>query len=225
MDADESFLTVRSLLMDVSKQLEDMLNANKMDTGNKGKEEKPPEVDPSRNVTDTNFLVFSRDLRKKSSRPWKKILTNSNVNQTCFMRQIDVTPEERLEARCDRERIADSFRRLGNEEYRRTSYEKAIQYYTKAIQYVADSPVLFCNRALAKIKKRDFKLALFDLDYVIFKLDPIHMRAWLYRGGALLRMNNESESQIAIANARLFNRGQKEQKYIDYFLEKLRSEF
>lgn len=31
MDADESFLKVRSLLMDVTKQLEDMLNANKME--------------------------------------------------------------------------------------------------------------------------------------------------------------------------------------------------
>lgn len=114
---------------------------------------------------------------------------------------------------------------MGNEEYRRANYEKAIHYYSKAIQYVADSPVLYCNRALAKIKKRDFKLALFDLDFVIFKLDPIHMRAWLYRGGAMLRLNNESESQVSIDNARLFNRGQKEQKYIEYFLEKLRSEF
>jgi len=68
-------------------------------------------------------------------------------------------------------------------------------------------------------------LALFDLDYVIFNLDPIHLRAWLYRAGALARLNNESEFEIAIANARLLNRSQKDKKYIEYFLEKFKTEF
>ncbi|KAH8271198.1 hypothetical protein KR018_001189 [Drosophila ironensis] len=224
MDADEGFLHKRSLLMDVTKQLDEMLNANKMDTGTKDKEPKK-EVDPSEGVTDTSFVVFSRIMRKKSSRMLKKIMYHSNLNQISCMRQIDVSPKDRIEARHDRLRIADSFRRLGNDEYRRASYEKAVSNYSKAIQYVADSPVLYCNRALAKIKKREYKLALFDLDYVLFKLDPIHLKAWLYRAGALLRLNNESESQVAIANAKLFNRSKKDQQYIEYFLEKLRSEF
>ncbi|KAI8044301.1 tetratricopeptide repeat protein 12 isoform X1 [Drosophila gunungcola] len=225
MDADESFLDQRSLLMDVIRQLDDLQNANKMDTGTKGKEEKKPEVDLSEGVTNTSFVVFARDIRKKSSRPFKRVQKHSNINQLSCMRQIDGSPKDRAEARRDRENVADSFRRLGNEEYRRTNYEKAIFYYSKAIQYVSDSPVLYCNRGLAKIKKKDFKLALFDLDYVIFKLDPMHLKAWLYRAGALARLNNETESNIAIANARLFNRSQKDQKYIDYFLEKLKTEF
>ncbi|XP_043655203.1 tetratricopeptide repeat protein 12 [Drosophila teissieri] len=225
MDADESFLTQRSLLMDVMKHLDDLQNANKMDTGTKGKEEKKPEVDPSEGVTNTNFTVIARDIRKKSSRFFKRVQKMSNINQISFMRQVDVSPKDRTEARRDREIVADSFRRLGNEEYRRTNYEKAVYYYSKAIQYVSHSPVLYCNRALARIKKREFKLALFDLDYVIFKLDPIHLRAWLYRAGALARLNNESEFEIAIANARLLNRSPKDQKYIDYFLEKFKTEF
>ncbi|XP_016974622.1 tetratricopeptide repeat protein 12 [Drosophila rhopaloa] len=225
MDADESFLDQRSLLMDVIRQLDDIQNANKMDTGTKGKEEKKPEVDLSVGVTNTSFMVFARDIRKKSSRPFKRVHKHSNTNQLSCMRQIDGTPKDRAEARRDRESVADSFRRLGNDEYRRTNYEKAISHYSKAIQYVSDSPVLYCNRALAKIKKRDFKQALFDLDYVIFKLDPLHLKAWLYRAGALARLNNEIESNLAIANARLFNRSQKDQRYIDYFLEKLKTEF
>ncbi|EDW42015.1 GM25756 [Drosophila sechellia] len=218
MDADENFLTQRSLLMDVMKQLEDLQNANKMDTGTKGKEEKKPEVDPSEGVTNTNFTVFARDIRKKSSRYFKRVQKMSNINQISFMRQIDVSPK--IAPRLD-----EIAKLLGNEEYRRTSYEKAVYFYSKAIQYVADSPVLYCNRALAKIKKRDFKMALFDLDYVIFHLDPAHLRAWLYRAGALARLNNESEFEIAIANARLLNRSQKDKKYIEYFLEKFKTEF
>ncbi|KAH8243220.1 hypothetical protein KR032_005633 [Drosophila birchii] len=225
MNPDESFLTQRSLVMDVLKQLDDMLNANKMDQGTKGKEEKKPEVDPSAGVTDTSFIVSARDIRKKSSRPFRKVYKCSNLNQITFMRQIDVTHQQRMEARADRERVAESFRRFGNEEFRRTNYEKAILYYSKAIQYVADSPVLYCNRALAKIKKRDYKLAIMDLDYVLLKLDPLHLKAWLYKAGALARLNNEVESQYAISNARQLNRTPKDQAYINNFLERLRAEF
>ncbi|KAH8347120.1 hypothetical protein KR059_005403 [Drosophila kikkawai] len=223
MNSDEGFLTQRSVVMDVMKQLDDMLNANKMDT--KGKEEKKPEVDPSTGVTETSFVVSARDIRKKSSRPFKKMTKTSNMNQITFMRQIDVTQQDREEARADRERVAESFRRFGNEEFRRTNYEKAIYYYSKGIQYVVDSPVLYCNRALAKIKKRDFKLAIMDLDYVLLTLDPHHLKAWLYKAGALARLNNEVESQYAISIASQFNRTPKDQKYIANFLEKLRSEF
>ncbi|KAH8292275.1 hypothetical protein KR054_008041 [Drosophila jambulina] len=225
MNADESFLTQRSLVMDVMKQLDDMLNVNKMDAGTKGKEEKKPEVDPSTGVTDTSFVVSARDVRKKSSRPFKKVYKCSNLNQITFMRQIDVSQQHREEARADRERVAETFRRLGNEEYRRTNYEKAIYYYSKAIQYIVDSPVLYCNRALAKIKKRDYKLAIMDLDYVLLRLDAHHLKAWLYKAGALARLNDEAESQYAISNACQFNRTPKDQKYIANFLEKLRTEF
>ncbi|XP_020818454.1 tetratricopeptide repeat protein 12 isoform X2 [Drosophila serrata] len=164
MDSDETFLTQRSLVMDVMRQLDDMLNANKMDQGTKGKEEKKPEVDPSTGVTDTSFVVAVREMRKKSSRPFKKVLKSSNLNQITFMCQIDVTQQCREEARADRHRVAESFRRFGNEEFRRTNYEKAIYYYSKAIQYVVDSPVLYCNRALAKIKLCTFKTGLASLE-------------------------------------------------------------
>jgi len=134
MDADESFLNQRSLIMDVMRQLDDLLNANKMEyeylnilcisvtlndlplyllhsTGTKGKEEKKPEVDLSEGVTDTSFVVFFRDIRKKSSRHFKKIQKSSNTNQITCMRQIDTSPKDRAEARRDREVVADSFRR------------------------------------------------------------------------------------------------------------------
>ncbi|KAH8265483.1 hypothetical protein KR038_009016 [Drosophila bunnanda] len=225
MESDETFLTQRSLVMDVMKQLDDMLNVNKMEQGTKGKEEKKPEVDPSTGVTETSFVVSARDIRKKSSRPFKKVFKSSNLNQITFMRQIDATLQSRQEARADRERVAESFRRFGNEEYRRTNYEKAVYYYSKAIQYVADSPVLYCNRALAKIKKREFKLAIMDLDYVLLRLDSHHLKAWLFKAGALARLNEDVESQYAITNACQFNRTPKDQKYIATFLEKLRTEF
>jgi len=42
--------------------------------------------------------------------------------------------------------------RLGNAEYRRANFDKAIEYYTKGLNYINDSPVLYVNRSLCYIK-------------------------------------------------------------------------
>lgn len=42
--------------------------------------------------------------------------------------------------------------RIGNEAFRSGEYEKAIGMYSKAIDHVKDSPVLYNNRALTYIR-------------------------------------------------------------------------
>lgn len=42
--------------------------------------------------------------------------------------------------------------RLGNDAFRKGEYERAITMYTKAIDHVKDSPVLYNNRALTYIR-------------------------------------------------------------------------
>lgn len=44
------------------------------------------------------------------------------------------------------------FFRMGNEAFRNGNYERAIGMYTKAIDQVKDSPVLYNNRALTYIR-------------------------------------------------------------------------
>ncbi|ALC47099.1 CG31294 [Drosophila busckii] len=112
---------------------------------------------------------------------------------------------------------------LGNCEYRRTMYDKAIEFYSRGLDYITDTPVLFCNRALCYIKKRDFKRALMDLEHVLNDLDQKCLRAWLYKAGALKRLNNEAGFEECIDNARRFNRANL--AYVDVFLEKMRSDF
>ncbi|SPP83369.1 tetratricopeptide repeat protein 12 [Drosophila guanche] len=226
MDPEEAFLTQRNLVVETLKQLDDMANSNK--AAERGNETKTQEKDISAGVTDDNYLVFARVLRQQKSsarNTLKKMMKSGNVNLMPFMRQIDMTRQERIKAHEERQIAAENFRRLGNEEFRKGNYDKSIYFYSKGLQYVTDTPVLYCNRALAKIKKREFKSALLDLDMVVFKLDPGNMRGWLYRAGALARINNEPESQVAIRNAFIFNRNPKDQRYIQMFVEKMRTEF
>lgn len=41
---------------------------------------------------------------------------------------------------------------MGNQAFRKKEYEKAISFYTKAIDQVKDSPILYNNRALSYIR-------------------------------------------------------------------------
>lgn len=42
--------------------------------------------------------------------------------------------------------------RLGNAEYRKGSFDKAIELYSHGISFISDSPVLYVNRSVCLIK-------------------------------------------------------------------------
>ncbi|KAL7728035.1 hypothetical protein ACLKA6_017886 [Drosophila palustris] len=211
----EDFLLKPSKVDDVIKLLHEIAKSSK----------EKAEVDISAGVTDTNFMVMHRTnvTKKSKSLSKKNISGKSNTNQMTFMRQIDVSEEERKKVREERIYVANNFRRLGNAEYRKTNFDKAIEYYSRGLTYINDSPVLFVNRSLCNIKKREFKRALLDLDHVLNHLDGCCLRAWLYKAGTLKRMNNEAGYEECIGNARRFNSGNLQ--YIDMFLDKMRSDF
>ncbi|XP_062124930.1 tetratricopeptide repeat protein 12-like [Drosophila sulfurigaster albostrigata] len=220
------FLRQPSKVDEIIKFLGDMAKSNKMEGTKEKKVEK--EVDISADVTDYNFLALKRtettDRKSFFSRSSRKSsVIKSNTNQMTFMRQIDISDEERKKARRERIHIATSFRRLGNAEYRKTNYDQAIKLYSQGLNYIVDSPVLYVNRSLCYIKKREYKRALIDLDYVLNQLDSNCVQALLYKAGALKRMNNEDGFEECVANARRYNRSKSE--YIDYFLDKMRTDF
>ncbi|XP_034486185.1 tetratricopeptide repeat protein 12 [Drosophila innubila] len=222
-ELNENFLRQPSKVDDIIKFLAEMAKSNKME-GTKEPEVKK-EVDISASVTDSSFLVTQRSSSsgKRSKSTSKKPNLRANMNQMTFMRQIDLTDEERIKAREERVRVANNFRRLGNAEYRRTNFDSAIEYYTKGLNYINDSPVLFVNRSLCYIKKREYKRALIDLNHVLNNLDSCCLRAWLYKAGTLKRMNNDAGYEECVDNARRYNR--RHLDYVEYFLDKMRSDF
>lgn len=92
------------------------------------------------------------------------------MNQFTFMRQIDKSVQERMQARIERERVANNFRRwvrnpylthrgiycnssrLGNSAYRKAQFSTAIELYNHGLDYVNDTPVLYLNRACCYIR-------------------------------------------------------------------------
>lgn len=101
----ESFLEKTSKVNELVQLLESTLKDDKT----------IPVIDHSTNVTDTSFCVMQPThhnplaAARKNSKRIRKV--GANVNQTSFMRQIDVSKEVREIARCDRMIVASSFRR------------------------------------------------------------------------------------------------------------------
>ncbi|KAH8362906.1 hypothetical protein KR084_002762 [Drosophila pseudotakahashii] len=215
-ETDESFLDEHpSKVADVIECLEAIENANKTDLSKNSQKS-------TLTINDFPFLVTQRNERRTTiSRRPKTKKVPINTNQFTFMRQINPDPEDRILARKQREDVAETFRRMGNYEYRKSNFALAKNYYTKGLEYIKDTPVLYVNRAMCSIKMREYKLSIMDCDYVLTELDERYLRAWLYRAAAFKRLNDEYNYENSVDQARRLNRSQAE--FIDDFLEKMPS--
>ncbi|KAM8703637.1 hypothetical protein ACLKA7_008289 [Drosophila subpalustris] len=228
-ECDESFLNEPSKVVELIEFLDVVANANKQEEKREVKKKVPepePDEDASDKVEDDKFLILSRGRnqgmgRRSTRRTRSKIKAMPNLNQFTFMRQIDVSLEERTQARIERERVASNFRRLGNSAYRKEQFYNAIEMYTKGLEYIKDTPVLYLNRACCYLKLRNFKLAIIECNHILTKLDPKYLRAFLYRAIAYKRLNDEKNYEDSICQAKRLNT--REVGFIDNFLEQMRT--
>ncbi|XP_055620585.1 tetratricopeptide repeat protein 12 [Toxorhynchites rutilus septentrionalis] len=135
------------------------------------------------------------------------------ADKFAFMADIERDAARRASERKEREQVAQGLRRAGNRAFRREEYEKAISMYTKAIDQIRDSPILYNNRALAYIKIRMYKRAIIDCDFVISKLDEKNLRSWIYRAQGYYLLGKERDYEKSISEAKKHN--PKELDYID----------
>lgn len=91
---------------------------------------------------------------------------------------------------------------MGNQAFRKGEYEKAVSMYTKALDQVRDSPILYNNRALSFISLSLYKRAIIDCDFVINKLDEKNLRAWLYRAKAYFHLDERRLYEKSIGEAK-----------------------
>lgn len=77
--------------------------------------------------------------------------------------------------------------------------------FTKAIDHVRDSPVLYNNRALTYIRLGLYKKAIIDADFVLQKLDEKNVRSWLYRANGYLLLGEERSFEKSVSEAKKNN--------------------
>ncbi|XP_055907314.1 tetratricopeptide repeat protein 12 [Eupeodes corollae] len=177
-------------------------------------------------IDEDNFIVKVRENRtvinKSGSDADNKVIPDGQMDKFTFMQQIEQDAKKRNEVRQEREKIAQHFRKLGNDAFHKNEFEKAINMFTKAIDHVKDSPILYNNRALSYMKLKVHKRAIIDCDYVINKLDDKNLRAWLYRAAAYYKLGDEKNFETSIKWAKKNN--SKELETIEKFVANVKNE-
>lgn len=143
----------------------------------------------------------------------------TTMDNRAFMGEIERDAMRRHQERCERESIAQNLRHLGNQAFRNCEYEKAITMFTKAIDQIKDSPVLYNNRALTYINLNLYKRAIIDCDFVIQKLDEKNLRAWLYRAQCYHCLSEQHDFEKSLNEAKKCN--PKDIDYIEKFAKKI----
>lgn len=174
-------------------------------------------------LTKDDFIVkFKQDrtlINRKRDEPDE---TNPGMGATAFMQEVERDAARRATERRDRENIAQNLRKLGNQAYRAKEYERAINLYTKAIDHVKDSPVLYNNRALTYTRLGLYKKAIIDADFVLQKLDEKNLRAWLFRAQAYYLLGESRDYRKSINEAKKCN--PKKLEYIQSVVVKIESD-
>lgn len=156
------------------------------------------------------------------------------MGKMAFMAECQRDADRRAKERRERESVAQNLRKMGNQAFRKGEFERAINMYTKALDQIKDSAVLYNNRALSyiryyfwlvKFKKKSnihniilysfglYRRAISDADFVLQKLDEKNLRAWLYRGNGYYLLGEMADFEKSVAEARKGN--PKELQYIE----------
>ncbi|XP_055612614.1 tetratricopeptide repeat protein 12-like [Uranotaenia lowii] len=166
-----------------------------------------------------NFIVRVNQERTVVNKRDDDSLDKPTTDKFAFMAEMERDAARRAAERKEREQTAQGLRSAGNRAFRKGEYEKAISLYTKGIDQIRDSPILYNNRALSYIKVQMYKRAIIDCDFVISKLDEKNLRAWIYRAQGYFLLGETRAYEKSISEARKHN--PKEWDYIDRIVAKI----
>ena len=145
-------------------------------------------------------------------------ISAEQISQEAFMRNVEKDAKERADSRKIRNERADTLKRIGNGAFKEGNYEKAVTYYSKAIEQRKDSSVLWNNRALSYIHLGLYEKALADFEWAL-KVSDTNLKALLNSAKCYKHLGNQIKCKEYIQLAR--ERNPHFNKFIDDFEKKM----
>ncbi|XP_047355484.1 tetratricopeptide repeat protein 12-like isoform X2 [Vespa velutina] len=156
----------------------------------------------------TNRTIINKcSINENTSDPNK-------MGQEAFMKSIEKDANERAADRKIRNERAETLKRIGNGAFKEGDYEKAVTYFTKAIEQRKDSTVLWNNRALSYMNLKLFEKALHDCEWAL-KVSDSNLKALLNSAKCYKNLHNEGKCKEFIKLAR--EKNPHFQEFIDDF--------
>ncbi|XP_018046802.1 PREDICTED: tetratricopeptide repeat protein 12-like [Atta colombica] len=157
--------------------------------------------------------------------PSKEHDSNDDPNQMSrevFMKSVENDAKKRAEERKIRNERAETLKRIANGAFKEGDYEKAVTYYSKALEQRKDSSVLWNNRALSYMNLGLFEKALHDCEWTL-KLNDSNLKALLYSAKCYIHLRNREKSKEYIRMAK--EKNPHFNKFIDEFQENIELQF
>ncbi|KAG5305912.1 TTC12 protein, partial [Pseudoatta argentina] len=157
--------------------------------------------------------------------PSKEHDSNNDPNQMSrevFMKSVEKDAKKRAEERKIRNERAETLKRIANGAFKEGDYEKAVTYYSKALEQRKDSSVLWNNRALSYMNLGLFEKALHDCEWTL-KLSDSNLKALLYSAKCYMHLRNREKSKEYIRMAK--EKNPHFNKFIDEFQENIELQF
>ncbi|XP_029176196.1 tetratricopeptide repeat protein 12-like, partial [Nylanderia fulva] len=146
----------------------------------------------------------------------------NEMSREMFMKNMEDDAKKRYEDRKIRNERAETFKRIANGAFKEGDYEKAVTYFSKALEQRKDSSVLWNNRALSYMHLGLFEKALHDCEWVL-KLNNSNLKALLNSVKCYMNLGNVEKSKEYIQIAK--ERNPHFNKFINEFEENLETEF
>ena len=117
------------------------------------------------------------------------------------MKSTERDAKQRSEDRKVRNERAETYKRIGNGAFKQSDYEKALTYFTKALEQRKDSSLLWNNRALTYMRLKKFKKALNDFEWAL-KANDSNIKALLNSAKCYEKLGNQEKRKEFINLAR-----------------------
>ncbi|XP_070166516.1 tetratricopeptide repeat protein 12 [Polyergus mexicanus] len=140
-------------------------------------------------------------INKYSSKEDSSFNDPNKISREMFIKSIENDAKKRTEDRKIRNERAETLKRIANGAFKEGDYEKAVTYFSKALEQRKDSSVLWNNRALSYMHLGLFEKALHDCKWVL-KLNDSNLKALLNSAKCYLNLGNREKSKEYIRMAK-----------------------
>ncbi|GAB1862536.1 Tetratricopeptide repeat protein 12-like isoform X2 [Camponotus japonicus] len=157
-------------------------------------------------------------INKLSSKEDNSSNDSNKMSRETFIKSIEDDAKKRTEDRKIRNERAETLKRIANGAFKEGDYEKAVTYFSKALEQRKDSSVLWNNRALSYMHLGLFEKALHDCEWAL-KVNNSNLKALLNSAKCYINLENKEKSKEYIQIAK--ERNPHFNKFINEFEENL----
>jgi tetratricopeptide (TPR) repeat protein len=123
------------------------------------------------------------------------------TSQEGFLKIMEHDAKERWARKQEARKKADELKVKGNEQFGLKNFEKALEFYTQAINTLRDNTVIYTNRAQVYIQLQKYEEAIEDCEWSM-RVDEKFIKAYIHKGRALTYLKRFDEALVEFNKAK-----------------------